>query len=135
LGGGAVCSAGDQCSGNRVAFSRSDLRSPSTRSLAMTRLGDVLLRATDPPVKALSVCAANPAASNPAQHKVRHALSRDDLLTVVIDHFQTDTADYADFVLPTTMQPEHADIHNGYGHLYLMWNEPAVQPPGECLPS
>jgi len=135
LGGGAVYSTGDHFGGNRAAFSRSDLRPAGTRSLAMTRLGDVLLRAADPPVKALIVCAANPAASNPAQHKVRNALSRDDLLTVVIDHFQTDTADYADFVLPTTMQPEHADIHNAYGHLYLMWNEPAVQPPGECLSS
>ena len=135
LGGGAVYSTGDHFGANQVAFTRSDLRPAGTRSLAMTRLGDVLLRSTDPPVKALIICGANPAASNPAQHKVRCGLSREDLLTVVIDHFQTDTADYADFVLPTTMQPEHADIHNAYGHLYLSWNEPAVPPPGECLPS
>ena len=135
LGGGAIYSTGDHFGANRVAFTRSDLRPEDTRSLAMTRLGYVLLGATDPPVKALIVCGANPAASNPAQQKVRSALSREDLLTVVIDHFQTDTADYADFVLPTTMQPEHADIHNAYGHLYLMWNEPALQPPAECLPA
>ena len=135
LGGGAVYSTGDHFGANQVAFTRSDLRPAGTRSLAMTRLGDVLLRSTDPPVKALIICGANPAASNPAQHKVRCGLSREDLLTVVIDHFQTDSADYADFVLPTTMQPEHADIHNAYGHLYLSWNEPAVPPPGECLPS
>jgi anaerobic selenocysteine-containing dehydrogenase len=134
-GGGAVYSTGDHFGANRVAFTRSDLRPAGTRSLAMTRLGDILLGETDPPVSALIVCGANPAASNPAQHKVRRGLSREDLLTVVIDHFQTDTVDYADFVLPTTMQPEHADIHNAYGNLYLMWNEPAVPPPGECLPS
>jgi anaerobic selenocysteine-containing dehydrogenase len=135
VGGGAVYSTGDHFGANRVAFTRSDLRPEGTRSLAMTRLGDILLRETSPRVKALVICGANPAASNPAQHRVRCGLSREDLLTVVIDHFQTDTADYADFVLPTTMQPEHADIHNAYGHLYLLWNEPSVLPPGECLPS
>lgn len=101
----------------------------------MSRLGDGLLDAHDPPVKALFVMAANPAASNPHQNRVRRGLSRDDLFTVVVDPFPTDTADYADIVLPPTIQHEHADLHEGYGHLYLTWNEPAVAPPGECLPS
>src|SRR5262249_48095985 len=57
----------------------------------------------------------------------------EDLFTVVIDHFQTDTADFADILLPATMQTEHADLHNAYGHAYLAWNPPAVAPPGECL--
>jgi anaerobic selenocysteine-containing dehydrogenase len=52
---------------------------------------------------------------------------------VVIDHFQTDTADFADLLLPATMQTEHADLHNSYGHAYLAWNAPAVAAPGECL--
>ena len=60
-------------------------------------------------------------------------LSREDLFTVVLEHFGTDTVDYADIVLPATMQPEHLDVLAGYGHLYLIWNEPAVEPPGECL--
>jgi len=101
----------------------------------MTRLADTLLEVNDLPVKALMVLGANPVASNPDQRRIRQALEREDLFTVVVDHFQTDTADYADLLLPTRMQPEHADIQNAYGHLYLMWNEPAVQAPGECLPS
>jgi anaerobic selenocysteine-containing dehydrogenase len=99
----------------------------------MTRMGDVLLDA-DPPVHGLVVYGANPLASNPDTGKVRTALSRDDLFTVVIEQVPTDTVDYADIVLPSTMQTEHTDVHDGYGHLYLAWNEPAVAPPGECLP-
>ena len=99
----------------------------------MTRLGDVLLDA-DPPVHALVVYGANPLASNPDTGKVRRALAREDLFTVVIEQVPTDTVDYADIVLPSTMQTEHTDVHDGYGHMYLAWNEPAVEPPGECLP-
>ena len=61
-------------------------------------------------------------------------LAREDLFTIVVDNFQTDTADYADLLLPSTMQTEHADLHHAYGHIYLGWNEPAVAAPGECLP-
>ena len=67
------------------------------------------------------------------QNRVRERLLREDLFTVVMEQFPTDTVDYADIVLPATMQIEHADLHAGYGHMYLMWNEPAVEPPGECL--
>jgi anaerobic selenocysteine-containing dehydrogenase len=81
------------------------------------------------------VIGANPVGSNPAQDKVRRGLSREDLFTVVLEHFPTDTTDYADIVLPATMQPEHLDVIAGYGHLYLIWNEPAVAAPGECLPT
>ena len=52
----------------------------------------------------------------------------------MIEQFPTDTVDYADIVLPATMQTEHLDVHDGYGHMYLALNEPAVEPPGECLP-
>jgi len=86
-------------------------------------------------VRALLVYGSNPAASVPDQNKARRALAREDLFTVVIDHFQTDTADFADILLPATMQTEHADLHNAYGHAYLAWNAPAVAPPGECLPN
>jgi anaerobic selenocysteine-containing dehydrogenase len=82
---------------------------------------------------ALFLYASNPVASVPDQTKVRRGLGREDLFTVVVDSFQTDTADYADLLLPGTMQTEHADLHYAYGHIYLGWNEPAVAPPGECL--
>nr|BFE84124.1 hypothetical protein GCM10020093_067250 [Planobispora longispora] len=69
----------------------------------------------------------------PDQNRIREKLLREDLFTVVMEQFPTDTADYADIVLPATMQIENTDLHAGYGHMYLMWNEPAVEPPGECL--
>jgi anaerobic selenocysteine-containing dehydrogenase len=66
---------------------------------------------------------------------VRRGLAREDLFTVVLEQFATDTVDYADIVLPATMQTEHLDLHDGYGHMYLLLNSPAVEPPGECLPT
>ncbi|MBL1074322.1 molybdopterin-dependent oxidoreductase [Nocardia sp. 2] len=112
---------------------RMDLLPHPVRTLSMTRMGEALLDTDDPPVKALFVIAANPVGSNPDQRRVIEGLKRDDLFTVVLEHFSTDTVDYADIVLPATMQPEHLDVLAGYGHLYLVWNEPAVEPPGECL--
>ncbi|BCH67464.1 hypothetical protein RvVAT039_pl02970 (plasmid) [Agrobacterium vitis] len=118
--------------GNREALYRDDLVHKPVRKLSMTRLGEGLLDLSDPPVMALFVYAANPLASSPNQEKIRRGMLREDLFTVVVDHFLTDTADYADIVLPATMQTEHADLHDGYGHLCIAWNEPAVVPPGEC---
>ena len=120
---------------NWSALWRDDLRPQPARALSMTRLGEALLDIDDPPVKALFVHASNPAASIPHQTKVRRGLARDDLFTVVVEHFMTDTARYADILLPATMQIEHRDLLIAYGHLYLAWNEPAVPPPGECLPT
>jgi anaerobic selenocysteine-containing dehydrogenase len=133
-GGGLAYSTSGYFHGDRAALFRDDLRARPARSLNMTRVGDVLLGDADPPVRALVVYGANPLASNPDTGKVRRALAREDLFTVVIEQAPTDTVDYADIVLPSTMQTEHADLHDGYGHLYLAWNEPAVAPPGECLP-
>ena len=99
----------------------------------MTRLGEALLELDDPPVKALVVYGANPMGSNPDQARVRRGLEREDLFTVVIEQFPTDTVDYADIVLPATMQTEHLDVNDGYGHMYVSLNRPAVAPPGECL--
>jgi anaerobic selenocysteine-containing dehydrogenase len=132
-GGGLSYSTDDHYPIALDALLREDLRPARTRRLSMTRLGEALLELDDPPVQALFVIAANPAASAPHQSKIRRGLAREDLFTVVLEQFPTDTADYADIVLPATMQHEHADLHNGYGHLYLAWNEPAVAPPGECL--
>ncbi|MEA2249497.1 MAG: hypothetical protein QOH46_4026 [Solirubrobacteraceae bacterium] len=112
-----------------------DLPRPATRDINMSRLAEALSEATDPRVKALVVMNANPAAATPAQLRVRQGLLREDLFTVVLEHWMTDTADYADIVLPATMQPEHVDVMTGYGHHYVAWNEPAAQAPGECLPN
>ncbi|MFE3192427.1 molybdopterin-dependent oxidoreductase [Nocardia sp. NPDC059240] len=117
------------------ALVRFDLLPNPVRTLSMTRMGEALLDTDGPPVKALFVIAANPVGSNPDQRKVIEGLSREDLFTVVLEHFPTDTADYADIVLPATMQPEHLDVIAAYGNLYLVWNEPAVAAPGECLPT
>lgn len=120
---------------NWSALWRDDLRPRQTRALNMTRLGEGLLELDNPPVKALFVYAANPAASVPHQTKVLRGLARNDLFTVVAEHFMTDTARYADIVLPATMAIEHRDLLIAYGHLYVAWNEPAAPPRGECLPT
>jgi anaerobic selenocysteine-containing dehydrogenase len=121
--------------GDWAALRREDLRLRAARTLKMTQLGETLLAAHDPPVKALFIYASNPLASVPQQTKIRRGLARTDLFTVVVEHFLTDTAGYADIVLPATMQLEHADLLIAYGHLYVLWNQPAVAPPGECLPT
>lgn len=132
-GGGLSYSTSRHFPLDKTALFRDDLRPGPARILSQTLLADALLGNQDPPVKALFVIAANPGGSNPDLHAVRRALAREDLFTVVLEHFPTDTVDYADIVLPSTMQTEHTDLHNGYGHMYLAWNEPAVAPPGECL--
>lgn len=118
---------------NWAALWRDDLRPREARILHMTRLGEGLLELDNPPVKVLFVYASNPAVSIPHQTKVLRGLARDDLFTVVVEHFLTDTTRYADIVLPATMQIEHSDLLIAYGHLYVAWNEPAVRPRGECL--
>ncbi len=88
-----------------------------------------------PPVQALFVYNANPAAVCPNQSKVLQGLRREDLFTVVHEQFQTDTADYADILLPATTQLEHFDLHSAYGHLYVQTNEAAIAPLGEAKPN
>jgi anaerobic selenocysteine-containing dehydrogenase len=83
-----------------------------------------------PPVKALIVYNSNPAAVTPDQNAVHAGLRRDYLFTVVLEHFQTDTADYADYVLPATTQLEHWDIHQALRPSYLSLNRPAIAPVG-----
>jgi anaerobic selenocysteine-containing dehydrogenase len=134
-GGGVSYDTRGFFGGNWTALRRDDLRPRDARTLTMTRLGEALLEASDPPVKALFIYGSNPLASVPQQIKVRQGLARPDLFTVVVEHFLTDTAEFADIVLPATMQFEHADLLIAYGHLYVLWNEPAVAPPGECLPA
>jgi anaerobic selenocysteine-containing dehydrogenase len=134
VGGGAIGSTGGHfpLATHEVVFPR-ELETPAARTINMSRLGEALTTYDDPPVRAMVVFDANPAASNPNQLRVRKGLERDDLFTVVLEHRLTDTAMYADVVLPATMQPEHIDLHSAYGHLYLGFNEIAVDAPGECL--
>jgi anaerobic selenocysteine-containing dehydrogenase len=98
------------------------------------KLGDAL-NAAEPPVRAVIVYNNNPVAVCPESDKVIAGFSRKDLFTVVLDHFQTDTADYADIVLPATTQLEHLDVHKSYGHLYVLANNAAIAPVGEALPN
>lgn len=106
---------------------------PLGRSVNMNRLGAALLgEVSDPPLKSLYVFGSNPAAIAPNAGKVAAGLRRADLFTVVHELFMTDTAVYADIVLPATSQLEHADLHKAYGHTVLSYNAPAIPPLGEA---
>ena len=89
----------------------------------------------DPPIKSLFVYNANPMAMVTEQAKLEKGLEREDLFTVVSEHFLTDTAKYADIVLPATTQLEQKDIMFSWGHLYLSYNNPAIEPLGEAVPN
>ncbi|GAB2897521.1 molybdopterin oxidoreductase family protein [Uliginosibacterium flavum] len=105
------------------------------RHVNMSRIGDALLEDRDPAIRAIMVYNSNPVAVAPDSNKVRAGFAREDLFVVVHELFQTDTADYADILLPATSQLEHWDIHKSYGHLNVMVNEPAIAPLGEARPN
>jgi anaerobic selenocysteine-containing dehydrogenase len=137
IGGGIQLSTSQAFHFDRTALERPDLqmRSPlgrEARLLNMSKLGDILTRTDDPPVKALVVYNSNPGAIAPDQNAVRAGLRREDLFTVVLEQFQTDTADFADIVLPATTFLEHTDLYLAYGHYYAQLARPALAPPGEC---
>lgn len=105
---------------------------PAPRMLDMARLGEHLTSAAlDPPIHGLMVWGANPAVSQPDASRVRRGLARDDLFLVVAEHFLTDTARFADIVLPSTTQLEHFDVQGAWGHHYISVNLPAIAPLGE----
>jgi anaerobic selenocysteine-containing dehydrogenase len=133
-GGGALLSTSGYFKFNNAALERPDVIRGKPRTINMTQLGEALTKA-EPPVRALVVYNSNPGAVAPNQQRVFAGLRRDDLFTVVLEHFQTDTADYADIVLPATTQLEHLDIHRSYGHTYAMLNTPAIEPVGETKPN
>jgi anaerobic selenocysteine-containing dehydrogenase len=130
VGGGVLLSTGGMFNLTLAAVERPDLINGNPRTITMSCLGDALTEA-DPAVRAIYVYNSNPAAVAPDQSKVIKGFLREDLFTVVHEHFQTDTADYADILLPATTQLEHRDIVRPYGHYYLMYNEPAIAPLGE----
>jgi molybdopterin guanine dinucleotide-containing S/N-oxide reductase-like protein len=102
------------------------------RIVNMVQLGTALNTLTAPPIKALFVYNSNPAAVCPNHNEVVRGLMRPDLFTVVHEQFFTDTADYADIVLPATTFFEHKDLQTAYGHYYLQVSNQAIDPIGEC---
>ncbi|MGH7649159.1 MAG: molybdopterin-containing oxidoreductase family protein, partial [Gemmatimonadaceae bacterium] len=137
-GGGVQLSTSANFTFDRATVERPDL-SPPVRTINMIRLGEALTQPDagvgGPPVRALVVYNSNPAAVAPDRGTVLRGLSRPDLFTVVLEHFQTDTADWADIVLPATTQLEHWDIHLAYGHHYVSLNQPSIEPVGESKPN
>ena len=118
---------------DETALTRPDLLAGRTpRTLNMSRLGEILTD-TDPPVRAIIMWNVNPLVSVPNAELIKRGMVRDDLLTIVHEQFMTDTAKYADYVFPATTQIESADITPSWGHLYLGWNEPAIDPLGESV--
>ncbi|WP_306394454.1 molybdopterin-containing oxidoreductase family protein [Telluria beijingensis] len=125
---------------NRPALQRPDLLAGRTpRTINMTTIGDDLLKEASPDfgpkIEAVIVYNANPLAIAPDSRKVQQGFEREDLFTVVLEHFHTDSADYADILLPATTQLEHVDAHLAYGHLYMMANNAAIAPVGESKPN
>ncbi len=125
---------------DRAALQRPDLLAGRTpRTINMVTIGDDLLRPASPQfgsrIEALVVYNSNPVAVAPQSRKVVSGFAREDLFTVVLEHFQTDTADYADYILPATTQLEHWDVHVSYGHTDVVLNRPAIAPVGQARPN
>jgi anaerobic selenocysteine-containing dehydrogenase len=137
-GGGVQLSSSANFTFDKRALERPDV-SPPVRTINMIRLGEALTTRDagvgGPPVRALVVYNSNPGAVAPDRNAVLRGMAREDLFTVVLEHFQTDTADYADIVLPATTQLEHWDVHLSYGHHYVTLNRPSIEPLGEALPN
>ena len=133
--GGALLSSSGTFPVDSAALERPDLIAGTPRTINMSAIGDALLDAADPPIKAIYVYNSNPVAVAPESSKVRRGFAREDLFVVVHEIFQTDTADFADILLPATTQLEQTDVHLSYGHLYAVANNPAIAPLGEALPN
>ena len=135
-GGGLQLSTSGAATFNTKALKRSDLMKTAlgreARTINMVELGRALNSVNDPPIKALFVYGSNPAAVCPHHNSVVRGLLRPDLYTVVHEQFLTDTADYADIVLPATTFFEHKDLQKAYGHYYVQVSNPAIAPLGEC---
>lgn len=132
-GGGLGYSTGGYAPWDGAALSHAAECQPPPRMINMNRLGAALTgEVHDPPIRSLFVYCANPVASSPNAGLIVAGLQRDDLFTVVHEQFMTDTADYADLVLPATTQLEHVDLHRPYGHRHLQYNHAAIAPLGEC---
>jgi len=141
--GGLLLSSSGWTPVNGSALERPDLLpgwpSKLPRAVNMNAIGDALLHPGDanfgPKIEALIVYNSNPVAVAPDSAKVEAGFARENLFTIVLEHFQTDTADYADLIFPATTQLEHLDVHKSYGHTHVLANLPAIQPVGEARPN
>ncbi len=141
--GGVLLSNSAHFPVQRAVLQRPDLLAAAgvarPRTINMSTIGDDLLRQTSPEfgprIEALVVYNSNPVAVAPESGKVVAGFAREDLFTVVLEHFQTDTADHADYLLPATTQLEHWDVHASYGHTDVLLNRPAIAPLGEARPN
>jgi anaerobic selenocysteine-containing dehydrogenase len=130
-GGGALLLTAASCDLNYAAI-RKPSGPASARMVNHLRLGEELLNMKSPPIRALYVSANNPAVTCPESHKVRKGLAREDLFTVVHDPFMTDTAKFADIVLPAASYLETDDLYRAYGAYWMQWGRKAVEPAGEA---
>ncbi|MCD6078683.1 MAG: putative molybdopterin oxidoreductase [Ramlibacter sp.] len=135
--GGLLLSSSGFFPADKATLQRPDLLAGrKARTINMTTIGDDLLRPSSPEfgpaIEALVVYNSNPVAVAPESGKVVRGFAREDLFTVVLEHFRTDTADFADYVLPATTQLEHWDIHGSYGHTDVLLNRPAIAPVGQA---
>jgi len=141
--GGALLSSSGWAPVDSHALQRPDLMpgwpAKPSRVINMNAIGDALLHPGDarfgPKIEAIVVYNSNPVAVAPDSERVAAGFAREDLFTIVLEHFQTDTADYADLLLPATTQLEHLDVHKSYGHTHVMVNLPAIPPVGDARPN
>ena len=142
--GGVLLSSSGMFPVDKHALQRPDLLAlhhpgKQPRTINMSTIGNDLLASSSasfgPKIEALVVYNSNPVAVAPESGKVVQGFAREDLFTVVLEHFQTDTADYADYLLPATTQLEHWDVHSAYGHTDALLNRPAIAPLGEAKPN
>lgn len=131
-GGGILCSTASSSALAADKVTRKDFLKQPTRVVNINRIGDALRHQSDPPIKSLYVYHSNPASIAPDQNAVIEGLSRQDLFTVVHERFMTDTALYADVILPATTSLEHPDIYRAYGHYCIQRAYPAIEAVGEA---
>ncbi len=130
-GGGITRSTASAFAFNMEPILREDLGPQGVRAINMVQLGHALTDLNDPPVKALHVYHSNPAVVAPDSSRVLEGLARADMFVVVHEHFLTDTALYADIVLPAATSMESTDLYRSYGHYYLQMAQPVITPRGE----
>jgi anaerobic selenocysteine-containing dehydrogenase len=131
-GGGLLTSVATGNAFSMDKITRPDFMENPTRIVNMNQLGDALGKTNDPPIKSLYVYHSNPAAVAPDQNAVLQGLGREDLFTVVHERFMTDTARYADIVLPATSSLEHGDLYRSYGHYCMQRAFPVILPVGQA---
>jgi anaerobic selenocysteine-containing dehydrogenase len=134
-GGGVFASTNTSSAFPVGVLHREDLQPKPARIVNMNRLGEALTALSDPPIRSMYVYCSNPAAVAPDQNAVLRGLAREDLFLVVHERFLTDTARFADVVLPATTSLEHADLYRSYGHYCVQRVQPAIRPLGESKPN